>query len=183
MMDARRKEALVDPLKIDNLFARRSIRAFTAEPVDPAQVEMLLEAAMAAPSAANRRPWHFVVVTDARIREALVRAHPHAKMVAESPVALVPCGEPSLSIPDHSDYWIQDLAAAAENILLAATGLGLGSVWCGVYPVPERVEGVRRVLGIPGQVVPFALIAIGHPAEHKEPRTQYDAQRIHRERW
>ena len=173
----------MDVLRIDNLFARRSIRAFTAEPVDPAQAEMLLKAAMAAPSAANRKPWHFVVVTDARMREALAQAHPHAAMLAESPLALVPCGEPSLSIPDHPDYWIQDLAAATENVLLAATGLSLASVWCGVYPVPERVEAVRRVLGIPGQVVPFALIAIGHPAEHKEPRTQYDAQRIHRERW
>jgi nitroreductase len=173
----------MDVLRIDDLFARRSIRAFTAEPVDPARVEMILKAAMAAPSASNRKPWHFIVVTDARVRTALAKAHPHAAMVAEAPLALVPCGEPSLSVPDRQDYWIQDLAAAAENILLAATGLGLGSVWCGVYPVPERVEAVRRVLGIPEQVIPFALIAVGHPAEHKEPRTQYDARRVRTNRW
>jgi nitroreductase len=173
----------MDVLKIDDLFARRSIRAFTPEPVDPAQVETILKAAMAAPSAANRKPWHFVVVTDARVRRALAQAHPHAAAVVESPLAVVPCGDPSLSIADRQDYWIQDLAAATENILLAATGLGLGSVWCGVYPVPERVEAVRRVLGIPERVTPFALIAIGHPAEHKDPRTQYDPQRVHRERW
>jgi nitroreductase len=178
-----RKEVPVDVLRIDDLFARRSIRAFTAEPVDPAQVEVLLQAAMAAPSAGNRKPWHFVVVTDVRMREALVQVHPHAKMAAESPVVIVPCGDPSLGIPGHPDYWIQDLAAATENILLAATGLGLASVWCGVHPVAERVEAVRRVLGVPGTVTPFALIAIGHAAEHKEPRTQYDALRVHRERW
>ena len=173
----------MDALRIDDLFARRSIRSFTAEPVDPAQVEMLLKAAMAAPSASNRRPWHFVVVTDARVRGALAEVHPHAAMVVEAPLALVPCGEPSLSVPGRQDYWIQDLAAAAENILLAATGLGLGSVWCGVHPVPERVEAVRRVLGIPERVIPFAVIVVGHPAERKEPRTQYDALRVHTNRW
>ncbi len=173
----------MDVLEIGNLFARRSIRAFTGDPVDPAQVEMILKAAMAAPSASNRKPWHFVVVTDARVRGALAEVHPHAAMVVEAPLALVPCGEPSLSVPGRQDYWIQDLAAATENILLAATGLGLGSVWCGVYPGLERVEAVRRVLGIPEQVIPFALIVLGHPAELKEPRTQYDSQRVHTNRW
>jgi nitroreductase len=183
MMGTRIKETHMDVLRIDNLFARRSIRAFTAEPVDPAQIEMLLEAAMAAPSAANRKPWHFVVVTDAGVRQALARAHPHAAMVMEAPLAIVPCGDPSPGIPEIPEYWVQDLAAATENILLAATGLGLGSVWCGVHPVSERAASIRRVLGIPGSVTPFALIAIGHPAEQKEPRTQYDATRVHRDRW
>jgi len=170
-------------LRIDNLFARRSIRAFTNETVDPVHVEMLLKAAMAAPSAGNRKPWHFVVVFDAGVREALAQAHPNAAMVRESPLALVPCGEPSLGFPGQPEYWVQDLAAATENILLAATGLGLGSVWCGVHPIRERVEAVRRVLGIPVHVTPFALIAVGHPAEHKEPRTQYDPERVHENRW
>jgi len=173
----------MDILKIDNLFARRSIRAFTSEPVTPAQVEMLLKAAMAAPSAANRRSWHFVVVSDPGVRAKLAAVHPHAQMVLQSPLAIVPCGEPALSIPDRQDYWIQDLAAATENILLAATGMGLGAVWCGVHPVPERVRGLRDVLGIPEGVVPFALVPIGHPAEAKEPRTQYDPGRVHSDRW
>ena len=173
----------MEALTIGNLFARRSIRAFTAKPVDPVQVQMLLKAAMAAPSAGNRKPWHFIVVTDALAREALAQAHPYAKMLTESPLALVPCGEPSLSFPDRPEYWVQDLSAATENTLLAATGLGLGAVWCGVYPVPERVRALREVLGIPEGLVPFALIPVGHPAEAKEPRTQYDPDRVHRDRW
>jgi nitroreductase len=173
----------MDTLKIDNLFARRSIRAFTAEPVTPAQVETLLAAAMAAPSASNRKPWHFVAVTDAGVRAKLAAVHPDAQMVLQSPLAIVPCGDPALSIPDRQDYWIQDLAAATENILLAAVGMGLGAVWCGVHPVPERVRSVRKVLGIPEGVIPFALIPVGYPAESKEPRTQYEAGRVHRERW
>jgi len=170
-------------LKIDNLFARRSIRRFTDQPVAGEQIDMLLKAAMAAPSANNSKPWHFMVVTDAAARRALAEAHPYARMVIQSPVCIVPCGERGLSHASRPEFWIQDLSAATENILLAATGLGLGAVWCGVYPVEKRVVAVCRVLGIPEGIVPLALIAIGHPAEHKEPRTQYDPGRVHKERW
>ncbi len=173
----------MEVLKIENLFARRSIRTFTPEAVTPAQIEMLLKAAMAAPSAGNRKPWHFVVVTERPMREALAEAHPYADMLLEVSVAIVPCGDPGLSFPDRPEYWIQDISAATENILLAAVGLGLGAVWCGVYPVQERVDAFRRILGVPERVVPFALVPVGHPAEQKEPRTQYDPQRVHRERW
>ena len=170
-------------LGIENLFARRSIRRFTDQPVEAEQIDMLLKAAMAAPSANNSKPWHFVVVTDAAMRAALAQAHPYARMVAQSPLCIVPCGESGLSRGSTSEYWVQDLSAATENILLAATGLGLGAVWCGVYPVEERVAEVRQLLGIPETVVPFALIAVGHPAEKKPPRTQYDSARVHVDRW
>jgi nitroreductase len=170
-------------LTIDNLFARRSIRKYTAQPVTEEQVTLLLQAAMAAPSAGNRKPWHFVVVTDAETRAALAGSHPHAKMLLEAPLCIVPCGEPALSFADRPDYWIQDLSATVENILLAATALGLGAVWCGVHPVQERVDAARRILGIPQEVIPFALMAVGHPAEQKEPRTQFDPQRVRYERW
>lgn len=134
-------------LKIDDLFARRSIRRFTGESVDPDQIDMLLKAAMAAPSANNSKPWHFVAVTDAAVRGALAQAHPYAKMVAHSPLCIVPCGDPGLLRGIASGYWVQDLSAATENILLAATGLGLGAVWCGVYPMEERVAEVRQLPG------------------------------------
>ena len=173
----------MDVLKIDNLFARRSIRAFTGQPVTPEQVTMLLKAAMAAPSAGNRKPRHFIVVTDPKVKQALTEVHPYADMLLEAPVGIVVCGEPSLSFPDRPDFWIQDVSAATENLLLAAVGLGLGAVWCGVYPIQERVEGFRRILGAPERVVPFALVPVGHPAEKKEPRTQYDPLRVHTNRW
>lgn len=170
-------------LRIDNLYARRSIRSYTDQPVTEEQIDTLLKAAMAAPSANNQRPWHFVVVTDPQVRAALADAHPYARMVRQAPVCIVPCGVPDVPDPSVPGYWVQDLSAATENILLAATGLGLGSVWCGVYPREARVKAVRDILGIPEDIVPFAYVAVGHPAEHKEPRTQYDASRVHRERW
>lgn len=173
----------MDELKIPNLFARRSIREFTNEPVTAEQVTMLLKAAMAAPSAGNRKPWHFVVVTDPAMKAALTQAHPYADMLLQAPVGIVVCGEPGLSFPDRPDYWIQDVSAATENLLLAAVGLGLGAVWCGVFPIQERVEAFRHVLGIPERVIPFALVPVGHPGEEKKPRTQYDARRVHTNKW
>jgi nitroreductase len=169
----------MQPLTIPDLYARRSVRRYTQEPVTEAQVTTLLQAAMAAPSANNRQPWAFVVVTDQAKREALAQNHPYAKMMPTVPVCIVPCGVPTG--PDT--FWVQDLAAATENILLAATALGLGSVWCGVYPNMARVAEARQVLGIPEEAVPFCYIAIGHAAEAPAPRTQYDAARVHHNGW
>ncbi|MGI6374431.1 MAG: nitroreductase family protein [Anaerolineae bacterium] len=170
-------------LMVENLFARRSVRRFTEAPVTTEQRDMLLQAAMAAPSAGNRRPWHFIVVTDRETRARLADSSPYAGMVARAPLCIVPCGEPALGIAGRPDFWVQDLSAATENLLLAAVGLGLGAVWCGIYPLPERVSAARDILGIPGDMVPFAYVAIGQPAEHPEPRTQYDPARVRHERW
>jgi len=170
-------------LQIANLFARRSIRRYTEEPVTEEQITTLLEAAMAAPSAGGRYPWHFVVVTDDAVKKALSEVHEYAKMLLHAPLCIVVCGEPALSIPGREFYWQQDTAAATENILLAATALGLGAVWCGVYPMESRVEGASLALCLPKGIVPFSYVAIGHPAEEREPRTQYDAGRVHRDRW
>ncbi|NLX43718.1 MAG: nitroreductase family protein [Chloroflexi bacterium] len=166
-----------------NLFARRSIRQFKDAPVTPEQVTLLLQAAMAAPSAGNRKPWHFVVVRDAVTRARIAASHPYCKMATAAPVVLVPCGDPGLSFADRPAFWVQDLAAATENILLAALGLGLGAVWCGVYPNEERVADARQFLHLPPEIIPFAYVPIGVPAEEKEARTQYDADRVRFERW
>jgi nitroreductase len=173
----------MDVLRIENLFSRRAIRSFTSQKLTPEQIDLLLKAAMAAPSAGNRKPWHWIVVTDDKVKQALTEAHPYADMLLEAAIGIVPCGEPGLSFPDTPEYWIQDISAATENLWLAATGMGLGAVWCGVYPVRERVEAFRRVLGVPERVVPFALMPIGYPAEQKEPRTQYDRLRVHTNKW
>lgn len=164
---------------IGTILARRSIRSYKVTPVAPADVETLLEAGMAAPSASNLKPWHFVIVTERETLDALAEAHPYAKMLFEAPLCIAVCGAPSTS----ERYWIQDCSAASENILLAATALGLGSVWLGVHPREDRVAAVRQILHIPDGIVPLNLLAIGYAKEGKEPRTQYDAQRVHHEQW
>ncbi len=164
---------------IDAILARRSIRKYTDEPVSEEHITAMLEAAMSAPSGMNLKPWHFVVVSE---REKLNRLGATTKswgMLKEAPQAVVVCGDPGIS----EKYWDQDSIAALENLLIAVSMLGLGGVWLGCHPNPERVGPVREILGIPAPVVPIAVLSIGHPAEEKEPRTQYDEERVHRNGW
>ena len=164
---------------IDTILRRRSIRKYADTAVSETDVRSLLEAAMAAPSASNRQPWHFVVVDERTTLDRLAEAHPYGKMLFEAPLCIAVCGDVSVS----EQHWVQDCSAATENLLLAVTALGLGAVWLGVYPNEERVAHVRRILGLPESVLPLNLISIGHPAETKEPRTQYKDARVHRDRW
>lgn len=159
------------------MLARRSIRRYTNEPISEEEIRRLLEAAMAAPSASNRQPWHFVVVTERSTLDALAQRHPYGKMLFEAPLCIAVCGE------SENDYWVQDCAAATQNILVCATEMGLGSVWLGVHPRGDREHSVRDTLGMPPHYGPLCLIALGHPAEEKQPRTQYEEERVHRERW
>jgi len=163
---------------IQAIFTRRSIRRYSADPVGEEDVKTLLEAAMAAPSAGNSRPWHFLVVTDRQTLGALAEVHTYGKMLFEAPLCIAVCGDPSLS-----RHWVQDCSAATENLLLAVASLGLGAVWLGVHPEADRVAAIRKVLRIPESIAPLNLISIGHPAEEKEPRTQYDELRVHRGWW
>jgi nitroreductase len=169
---------------VRDILARRSIRKYTKKPCSDEDIKKLLEAAMAAPSASNRKPWCFVVVTERQTLDKLADAHPYGKMLHDAPLCIVVCGDISKSSEEESGgYWIQDCSASTENILLAATGLGLGAVWLGVHPEKDRKKAVREILSIPEQIVPFCLISIGNPAEEKEPRTQYDESCVHHEKW
>ncbi len=141
----------------------------------------LLEAAMSAPSAGNEQPWHFVVVSDRGTLDAIPRIHPYAGMVAEAPVAVVVCCD--VRLEKHNGFWVQDCSAAVQNILIAAWALGLGAVWCGIYPREERVAGFRELLGLPPEVIPLALIPVGWPAEEKPPAERFDERRVHYDRW
>ena len=164
---------------VQTILARRSIRKYTDNPVSEADTKTLLEAAMAAPSASNRKPWAFIVVTKRETLDALAEAHPHGKMLFEATLCIAVCGD----LTEMERYWVQDCSAATENLLLAATALDLGAVWLGVYPREERVTAVQEVLSIPEHITPLNLISIGHPAEEKEARTQYDESCVHYERW
>ena len=161
---------------IEAIKKRRSCREFAGDAVNSNVIEELVECGRLAPSGRGEQPWEFVVVTDSSLRERIAALASYGRFIGQAPVCIaVFC--------KATTYYLEDGAAATENILLAANGLGLGSVWCGVYPVPERVAEARSILGIPEEVVPFCYIAIGDPAEEKPPRTQYDDARVHEERW
>jgi nitroreductase len=165
----------------DPVLSRRSIRRYTDQPVDDETVERLLRAAMAAPSAGNQQPWRFVVIRERAMLQAIADMHPYGKMLPGAPVAIVVCGDPGDA--KWAALWDQDCSACTENLLIEAELLGLGAVWLGIHPLPEREAALRELLGIPAHVVPFAVVPFGWPAQHKEPSDRYDTARVHSERW
>ncbi len=163
--------------QLDFIFKRRSIRKFTAEPISDEAIRDLLEAAMAAPSAFNMQPWHFVVVRENALLEKLHRVLPFGKMSA--PLAIVVCGDfGNVKRLVAENFWMQDCSAATQNILLAATALGLGAVWCGVSPIKTLVKLVSEALHLPSTLIPLNVIFIGHPTESKDPHTKFDEKKI-----
>jgi nitroreductase len=163
------------------ILSRRSIRKFTKETVSDQIITELLEVAMSAPSAGNERPWHFIVIRDRRILDAIPKYHPYSQSLTESSVAIMVCGDPQLE--QYEGCMVQDLSAATENILIAVQAKGLGAVWLGLHPVKERIDGVRKLLNIPRDVIPLCVIPIGYPAEQKPPANRYDQSRIHHDKW
>ena len=160
------------------LQARRSIRKFTDEPVPKAHIDALLHAAMSGPSACNARPWAFYVAAGTQALEKLRAATPYTRMLA--PLAIVVCGDLTKTLPEErAQFWVQDCSAATENILLAATDLGLGTVWCGIHPKQEAEANVRAALALPETMIPLNIIYVGHPAEQHRARDQYDERCVH----
>jgi nitroreductase len=168
---------------MNEIFNRRSIRRYKDTPLSADQVDLLMKAAMCAPSARNIRPWEFIFIDDRSILERIAEVHPFAKMLHTAPCAIIVCALPDKS-PGVSDvYFPQDCAAATENILLQACSMGLGSVWCGVYPRQERLSGISAVLQLPSDVIPFNVIAIGYADEIPRPMEKFDSKIIHHNKW
>lgn len=166
---------------LDAILTRRSIRKYTDTPVTDEQVKVLLTAAMAAPSAGNAQPWQFVVVRDHDLLAKVAALHPYIGMAARAPVGILVCGD--LRLEKYPGYWVIDCAAAVQNLLLAAHGLGLGAVWTGIHPMDDRVEAFARLFGAPTGVIPHSFIPVGHPAEVKSREDRYRPERMHLERF
>ena len=162
---------------IETIFKRRSVRKFTDQPVEREKLELLMQAAMAGPSAVNAQPWEFVVITEKEVLDKLRLVLPFAKMAA--PAAICVLGSSRRQRNKAGDrFWVQDCSASTENILLAATSLGLGSVWIGVHPITLVTRLVKDILNLPDGVTPLNLILLGYPAEEPPARTQYDESRV-----
>ena len=158
------------------LFNRASVRSFDGRKVETEKIELLMRAAMAAPSACNQQPWEFVVVTEPEMLRRLSECSPYAGCLRQAPLGIAVC----MRAPDYAQI---DASAATENILLEAVHLGLGAVWLGIAPVPERMEAVRQVIGAPETIQPFGLVACGYPDKPVVPANRYDPARVHYERW
>jgi nitroreductase len=169
-----------DVLKI---LARRSVRTFTAAPVSDATVRTLLKAAMAAPSARAKDPWHFIVVRNPSLLARIADLLPNGRSIAKAPVGIVVCGDSNQANRKDISYLLQDCSAAIENLLLAASMMGLGACWLGVHPNRMRIDGLRQLFQVPPMIIPVAAIAIGHPRETLAARTRFAEAKVHKEIW
>lgn len=166
---------------LETIFTRRSVRDFKHDPVSEEDLLDLLKAGMQAPSAKNEQPWHFIVIDDPELLHAIPEFHPYSKMLMDAPLAILVCSDRKLETKRAS--WLQDCAAATQNILLAAHAKGLGAVWLGIFPDSARVRGMQDLLSIPAEVRPVSLVAIGHPASIPAPEDRYKEERVHRNQW
>ena len=164
---------------IETIMTRTSIRSFTDKAVSADTVEMLLRAGMAAPTAVNKQPWHFVVINDRAVLDEIGGNGRQSQMWHESPLAIVVCGnmEKALEGPAQA-FWVQDCSAATENILLAAHALGLGAVWTGCYPMEERMANVSQVLNLPENIIPLCVIVMGYPNEQPAPKDKWKPENV-----
>jgi nitroreductase len=165
---------------LEAIFTRRSVRKFTDQPVSDDAINQILKAAMSAPSATGKKPWHFIVIKDKEILSKIPKVHPHAQASTLANLVIIPCADPKLA---HKNFWPLDLAAASQNILLAVRALDLGAVWCGVYPDEERMAAIRNLLKIPDDIMPLCVIPIGHTEVEQKAKDCFMLDRIHHETW
>ena len=164
---------------LEVIMTRTSIRKFTDEKVKPCCVEKMLRAAMAAPTAVNKQPWHFVVVDDKAMLDNLAGKGRGGDMLRNAPLAIVVCGDMTKALEGKAqEFWVQDVSAATENLLLAAHAMGLGAVWTGAYPLDQRFKDIQNVLGMPETIVPLCIVIVGHPAEQPTPKDKWKPENV-----
>lgn len=179
-----KQQTCMENKAIENIMTRVSVREFTGEKISAEQVETLLRAAMAAPSAINKQPWAFIVITDDSIIAKLGEALPYSRCSNKPACAFIPCGDLSKAIPgEMGAFWINDVSAATENLLLAAHAMGLGAVWTGLHPDMNRATMVQQMLGLPEHIIPLCVVPVGIPAEHPEVKDKFKPENIHYNGW
>lgn len=166
---------------MEAILTRRSVRKYDKKPLSDQTIKELLKAAMSAPSADDEQPWHFIIIDEPQILSKIPTFHNNAQMLKDATIAILVCGD--LKLDKHKGMWVQDCSAATENILIAVRAKGLGAVWLGIFPREARIKGMRQLLIIPNNVMPFSLISIGYPAEKQGRVNRYNPSRIHHNKW
>lgn len=175
-----------------NILSRKSVRSYTDQPLSEEQITTMLKAAMAAPSGSNIQPWSFVVLTDKSDYDTIFEGNFNMEKFKQSAAVIVLCADTTVTrtprgggeaVVMPNGTWRDDLGAATENLLLAAESLGLGAVWTASYPYKERYMPVKKALGLPAEVVPYAIVPVGYPAGDEQPKDKWKPERIHYGRW
>ena len=159
-----------------NLFTRVSIRKFQDRKIEKKDLEYILRASMAAPSACNQQPWEFYVTDDKMLLQELSKTSPYAGLLADAPQAIITAYRKDCKIPEYAQI---DMSIAMENMWLATDEIGLGGVWIGIAPVKERMQAVEAILKLPEDQSAFGIFALGYPAEEKKQEDRYDSARVH----
>ena len=165
------------------IHSRKSVRHFTSQPVSRDDLLTLVKAAMAAPSSKNEQPWSFVIVTQRQTLESLAQRLPYAQMLLKAQAAIIVCGDMNKPKDPAKSLWVQDCAAAAQNILLAAEAMGLGAVWTAAYPYPDRIAAVVQTLNFPAHAIPLCVIPVGYPDGSDKPKNKWKEENVKWEAW
>ncbi|MGL5259561.1 MAG: nitroreductase family protein [Lachnospiraceae bacterium] len=161
---------------VESIFHRTSVRNFLDKEVEEDKIKLILQAAMAAPSAGNQQPWEFYVVKNKEILKALAETSPYAQCASNAPMAFVVCYKTNAAIPSYCEI---DTSIATQNMLLAIDDLGLGAVWLGIAPLKDRIEAVNKVIHIKEGLTSFAIVPCGYPDQVYSPKERFDEERIH----
>ena len=168
---------------LDVINNRKSVRFYSDEKVKDEDINTILKAGMAAPTALDLRPWKFIVIKNKETMKVMRKGLVYAKGLDESPVAIVVCGDMTKVHKGNPEFWITDTSAATENMLLAMEAMGLGGVWSAIYPSEQGMSYIREVLGLPETIMPLCVIPFGHPKGVEKAKDKYDASNIHWEKW
>ncbi|MDR0724080.1 MAG: nitroreductase family protein [Endomicrobium sp.] len=165
---------------MDILLERKSVRKYTNDDVKQEDLEYILHAAMSAPTARNTRCYSFIVIKDKQMHKEIASLHQAAQMILSAPVAILVVGDQSLA---YGGYLPQDCAASTQNILLAVTSRGYGSVWCGIYSNEERSNAISKLFNLPENIKPFSLVVIGKPQDNSPAKNRWHPEKIKYEVW
>lgn len=163
---------------IKNIHKRRSIRKYNNTPISQEDINTILSAGMTAPSAMNKQPWRFIVITDDKIKNEIVKISKYAQMVLQSPLSILVCADTDESF---MDYWKIDCSACIQNMLLASCALNIGSVWTGISN--EMMDDYSKLFNLPKNIVPHSLIVFGYSDVPFEEKNYFDASKVHTNKW
>jgi len=177
------KEPEISKDTISVIHSRKSVKSFTGATISTENLNKIIRAGMAAPTAVNKQPWSFVVVTERKKLDALAAGLPNARGIAKAGAVIIVCTEPEKANLHNKDFAIIDASLASENILLATEAMGLGGHWTASYPYEDKMKHVRTVLGIPTNVIPLNVILVGVPTGEDKPKEKYQKDKIHWGKW